>query len=142
MLALARQSRRRYLEHPWLLDALGPRSPLGPHAVSYLEHSLAALADLPVSPRTKMEAIGVLNAVVAALARTEAAQRLAGRTIPQWQQAQAEYLVQVVASGRHPHLAAALAGAAPAADDDEPTERLFDRILTGILTGLLAPDAP
>ncbi|MCX4744842.1 TetR/AcrR family transcriptional regulator [Kitasatospora sp. NBC_01287] len=152
MLALARQSRRRYLDHPWLLDALAQRALLGPHAVTYLERSLAALADLPATPRAKLEAIGVLGAVVAALARAEAAQRLAGQTVPQWQRAQAEYLAQAAGSGRHPHLAAALAGegAGAGADADhgvgegagpggEPAEQLFDRVVTRILVGLLQP---
>lgn len=136
MLVLARESRRLLLEHPWLLDALASRSPLGPHAVVYLERALAALAGLPVPPRARMEAIGVLNAVVAALVRTEITQRLAGRTTSQWQQAQTDYLARAVASGQHPHLAAALAGAAPDADP-EPAERLFDRIVSRVLTGLL-----
>ncbi|MGC4940039.1 TetR/AcrR family transcriptional regulator [Kribbella sp. DT2] len=135
MLALGHQSRLRYLEHPWLLDALASRSPLGPQAIAYLEAALAALADLPGPPRAKMEAIGVFNAVVAALARTEITQRLAGRTIPLWQQAQTEYLGQAISSGRHPHLAAALADQTPATD--QTAEDLFDRILSRILTGLL-----
>ena len=140
MLILAGGSRRLYLAHPWLLDALASRSPLGPHTVTYLEHALAALDGLPLSPRAKMEAIGVLNAVVTALARTEVTQRLAGQTMPQWQQAQTEYLVQVITSGRHPHLAAALTGAAPDAGH-EPAEQLFDRIVTRVLRGLLQLDA-
>ncbi|MFC4564037.1 TetR/AcrR family transcriptional regulator C-terminal domain-containing protein [Nocardiopsis mangrovi] len=140
MLTLARRSRRLHLAHPWLLDALASRSPLGPHTAAYLEHALAALADVPVTPRAKVEAIGVLNAVVAALVRSEIAERRAGRTVPQWQQARAEYLVHAAGSGRHPHLAAALAGAVPGSGD-EPADELFDRVVARVLTGLLRPDA-
>ncbi|MFC1419419.1 TetR/AcrR family transcriptional regulator [Streptacidiphilus cavernicola] len=140
LLELARQSRRVYLAHPWLLDLLSARTPLGPQAVRYLEHALAALSGLDgVAVRTRMEAVGMLGAVVAALARAEAAQRLTGRTLPQWQAAQAEYLGHVVATGEHPHLAAALAGAAQEGRSrgEEPPEALFDRVVTRVLTGLL-----
>ena len=139
LLTLARQSRSVYLTHPWLLDATATRTPVGPRAVTYLEHALASLADLDVSPRTKLEAIAILNAVVSTLTRAEVTQRLAGRTIPQWQQAQAEYLTQVALAGHHPHLTTALTGQLPEAED--PPESLFDRILTRTLTGLLQPDA-
>ncbi|MCZ4122804.1 TetR/AcrR family transcriptional regulator [Streptomyces sp. H39-S7] len=139
LLALARQSRSVYLAHPWLLDATATRTPVGPHAVTYLEHALAALADLDVSPRTKLEAIAILNAVVSTLTRAEVIQRLAGQTIPQWQQAQTEYLTQVAMAGHHPHLATALTGQPPEAEDSP--ESLLVRILIRVLTGLLQPDA-
>lgn len=138
LLALARQSRAIHLAHPWLLDATAARTPLGPHAVTYLEHALAALADLDVSPRTKLEAVAILSAVVSALTRAEVIQNLAGQTVPQWQLAQAEYLTQVAMAGHHPHLATALTGKSPEVEDSP--ESLFDRILTRVLTGLLQPD--
>ncbi|MFI6585225.1 TetR/AcrR family transcriptional regulator [Embleya sp. NPDC050493] len=139
LLDLARESRRVTLAHPWLLDATATRTPLGPSTIAYLECALGALSGLRVPSRTKLEAIAVLSAVVAGLARTEINQARAGRTLPQWQQAQAAYLTHIATSGRHPHLAAAFA--AQGADDDEPVEHLFDRIVTGVLTGLLRPDA-
>ncbi|MFJ9522129.1 TetR/AcrR family transcriptional regulator [Kitasatospora sp. NPDC101801] len=138
LLALARQSRSVYLAHPWLLDATAARTPVGPHAVTHLEHALAALADVDVSPRTKLEAVAILHAVVSTLTRAELVQHVAGQTVPQWQQAQAEYLTQVALTGRHPHLTAALTGQPPEAEDS--SEALFDRILTRVLTGLLQPD--
>ncbi|QMU80393.1 TetR/AcrR family transcriptional regulator [Streptacidiphilus sp. PB12-B1b] len=136
LLELARQSRRVCLAHPWLLDATASRSPLGPNAVAYLEHALAAMAGLRVSARTKLEAVGVLGAVVTALTRAELTQRLAGQSVPQWQRAQAEYLARVTDAGDHPHLAAALAPA-PRISRGESQELLFDRIITRMLTGLL-----
>lgn len=139
LLTLARQSRGVYLAHPWLLDATASRSPLGPNAVAYLEHALAALAELTASPRTKLEALGILGAVVAALTRAEVAQRRAGQSIPQWQQAQAEYLSRVATPATHPHLAAALTPS-PRDPHRESATALFDRILTRLLTGLLQPD--
>ncbi|NUU25589.1 MAG: TetR/AcrR family transcriptional regulator, partial [Streptomycetaceae bacterium] len=63
-----------------------------------------------------------------------------GQTIPQWQQAQQEYLTQVVAAGHHPHLATTLAGAAPVTAP-EPPEALFTRLTTRVLRGLLADES-
>jgi AcrR family transcriptional regulator len=140
MLTLARQSRRIYLRHPWLLDTAGSKYPMGPNAVDYLEHALGALTDLDVSPRTKLEAIGVFSGIVTLLARMEITQHLAGQTVPQWQRAQTDYLTQVVTAGHHPHLATALA-AQTSDTGQEPPGPLFDRVLTHILTGLLQPDA-
>ncbi|WP_436770849.1 TetR/AcrR family transcriptional regulator [Yinghuangia sp. YIM S09857] len=136
LLALARETRRVTLDHPWLLDATATRTPLGPSTVAYLEHALAAVAEVDVPTRDKLEAIAVLSAVVAALARTEVAQARGGRTIPEWQQAQAAYLTHVAAAGEHPYLAAAFADQSA---EPEPVEQLFTRIVTGVLTGLLRP---
>ncbi|WP_073862590.1 TetR/AcrR family transcriptional regulator [Streptomyces sp. CB01249] len=138
LLVLARQSRGVYLAHPWLLDATATRTPLGPQTVTYLERALAALAGLDAAPRTKLEAIAILNAVVSTLTRTEVNQRLAGQTIPQWQRAEAEYLTQIALAGHHPHLAAALTGQPP--EPEESPDSLLSRILTRVLTGLLQPD--
>jgi AcrR family transcriptional regulator len=139
-LALARQGRRVYLDHPWLLEATAARSPVGPNAVAYLEHALASLAGLPATPRAKLEAISIANSVIAALARAELAHTGAVQAIAQWQQGQAEYLTQVATSGHHPHLTAALT---PVADCDGPEaetpEQLFDRVLTWVLSSLLRP---
>jgi len=143
LLALARESRDTYMRHPWLVDTVGMNIPLGPHAVGYLERAVAALADLDVSARTKLEAIGVLSGLVPLLARAEITQRQAGSSLPQWQRAQAAYLGRVVADGRHPHLAAALvAGAAESGGTQVPGEAAgddgtFDRIVTRVVTGLL-----
>ncbi|MEY9964100.1 AcrR family transcriptional regulator [Streptacidiphilus sp. MAP12-16] len=141
LLALARQSRSVYLAHPWLLDATATRVPLGPKAVDYLEHALAALAELDVSPRTKLEAIGTYGAIVRSMVRMEVTQRLAGQSVPQWQQAQAEYLTRVASAGHHPHLATALATPPPGAEKQQP-EPLFDRVVTRVLTGLLQTACP
>jgi AcrR family transcriptional regulator len=140
LLAFARQNRELYLRHPWLLDATATRSPLGPHTLTRLEYALALLAEVPVGPGTKLEALAVLNAVVAALSRAELGQAQAGRTLPQWQLAQQEYLGRAVDPDRHPHLAAALigvAGGAGALTGQESAGPLFDRVVTRVLTGLL-----
>ena len=156
LLVLARESHGVYLRHPWLLEAVASHQPIGPRAVDYLERALAALAALDLDNRVKFEAIGMLGGLVQQLARMEVAQRSVGRSVPQWQQTQAEYLAQVALAGEHPHLAAAMAAQAMAqaqamtqgvattaeartaagSGSDEPQ---FDRVVRRVLVGLLQP---
>ena len=152
LLVLARESHGVYLRHPWLLEAVASHQPIGPRAVDYLERALAVLAGLDLDNRVKFEAIGVLGGLVQQLARMEVAQRSAGRSVPQWQQTQAEYLAQVALAGEHPQLAAAMAAQAQAqaqaqADaqaagtdpDAAAVEPQFDRVIRRVLVGLLQP---
>ncbi|TQM46162.1 TetR/AcrR family transcriptional regulator [Pseudonocardia cypriaca] len=129
LVALAHQLRDAYRRHPWLLDLTPGRVGIGPRAVDQLEHALAALAALDVAAGLKLEAVAMLNGIVALAVRTELA---VGGTTASWSAAQAEFLGAVVSAGGHPHLAAALADARPA-----PEDALLDRILPRMLAGLL-----
>ena len=132
LVALAHQLRGTYRRHRWLLDLVPGEVGVGPRAVDQLEYALAALAGLDVAGPVKLEAVAMLNGIVALVARTELT--VGGSTEP-WTVRQAEFLGTVAAAGRHPHLAAALAKSADAAttsDDD-----LLDRILPRMLAGLL-----
>src|SRR5918998_2926800 len=133
LVALAHQLRDAYRRHPWLLDLVPGRVGIGPRAVDQLEYALAALTDLDVAAGLKLEAVAMLNGIVALAVRTELA---VGDTTASWSAAQAEFLGAVVSAGGHPHLAAALAEAGPGTTDDD----LLDRILPRMLAGLLEPD--
>jgi AcrR family transcriptional regulator len=129
LVALAHQLRDAYRRHPWLLDLVPGRVGIGPRAVDQLEYALAALAGVDVAGPVKLEAVAMLNGIVALAVRTELA---VGDTTASWSAAQAEFLGAVVSAGGHPHLAAALADAPPA-----PEDALLDRILPRMLAGLL-----
>ena len=127
MLALARQGRTVFLRHPWLLDTAETLRPIGPSAADYLEHALVVLAEADADTRTKLEAIGVLNALVAALTRAEIASE--NRTAQD-----TSFLTRIAEEGRHPHLTDAFASmtAAP-----ETPAAVFDRVVSRVLTGLI-----
>lgn len=131
LVALAHQLRDAYRRHPWLLDLVPGRVGIGPRAVDQLEHALAALARVDVAGPVKLEAVAMLNGIVALAARTELT---VGDTTAAWSSAQAEFLGAVVAAGSHPHLAAALADA-PSAVEDDLLDRILPRMLAGLLTG-------
>jgi AcrR family transcriptional regulator len=138
LLALAHQALNIYRTHPWLLS-ISPTGGLpGPNALAYIEYALAVLAGVDLSGPVKLEVISLFSAAVRSFAQMEVDERRAGRDAAQWAGSVAAYLVQVVAAGQHPHLAAAVAGQPPAGEP-APLEPLFDRALTRILTGLLPP---
>ena len=133
LVALAHQLRGAYRRHPWLLDLVPGRVGIGPRAVDQLEYALAALAGLDATGAVKLEAVAMLNGIVALAVRTELT---SGGSAAAWSAAQAEFIGAVVSAGGHPHLAAALAEAPTATTDDA----LLDRILPRMLAGLLEDD--
>lgn len=132
LLRLAHQARAIYHRHPWLLDVPATGGLPGPNAVAFIEQALAALAGTGLTGPEKLETIGLFSGAVRLLAQTEISQQRAGQDTAQWQGSLAGYLMDIVAGGQHPQLAAALAE-----PPGEPAEPLFDRALTRILTGLL-----
>jgi AcrR family transcriptional regulator len=154
LLGLAQQARAVYHRHPWLLDVPATGDLPGPNAVAFIEQVLAVLGGTGLTGAEKLETVGLFSGVVRLLAETELAWQRAGQDAAQWQGSLASYLLQIVAAGQHPHLAAALTGepAAPAGQPaggaDQPgggaaagPEPLFSRAMTRILTGLLPPSA-
>lgn len=133
LVALGHAMRAVHRRHPWMVDVV-PERAVGPNALDVMEHALAAMAGLDAPAGTKLEAFALLVSFVTQLVRAEAA--LPGSTA-EYQRAQAEFLVSVVAAGRHPHLAAALSAPGPQPDT---TADLLDRVLPRVLTGLLDTD--
>ena len=144
LLQLARQARRIFRRHPWLIDLPSVGGLPGPNAIAFTDQVLAILDGTELTSRDRLETVGIFTGLVRLLARTEIDQRQAGQQLADWQGALAGYLVAAVSDGKHPHLGAALAGQGretgapgPAGTNDD----LFDRALTRILPGLLAPSA-
>ncbi|HSS89193.1 MAG TPA: TetR/AcrR family transcriptional regulator [Streptosporangiaceae bacterium] len=143
LLRLAHQGRGLYHRHPWLLEVPATGSLPGPNAVAFVEHALAAMTGVDLTGPAKLETIAIFSGAVRLFAQTEIDQRQTGRDPAQWQDSLAGYLQQMAVAGRHPHLAAALAG--QPGGDPAQHEPLFDRAMTRILTGLLPsvqPPAP
>ncbi|MFD0556957.1 TetR family transcriptional regulator [Stackebrandtia endophytica] len=92
------QAREIYRRHPWLPELILTRPVVGPNGAELMEHFLSVVADHPADDDTKLVALAMLNTIVAATARTEAAPADALRS--------ARYLAHVAADGRHPRLAA------------------------------------
>ncbi|MFJ5553116.1 TetR/AcrR family transcriptional regulator [Streptomyces sp. NPDC093225] len=131
LLDLARQSRALMHRHPWLPRLLSPVYGFSPHALRYLEHSLACMDGLALAAARKVELIASVNGTVTTFVASEldAAERVRGLPWTEAQEAEVRgaYLAEQMATGAYPRLAAALAeslGAPP-----EPLDAVFDRML-------------
>jgi AcrR family transcriptional regulator len=119
--------------HPWLIDALSHRQPLGPSTLAFLEYMLAVLEPTGLDAGTRLETVGLLNGLVTNLVRAELADRSAPADPAAAAAGQAR-LMELLATGRYPRFAAAAAGAAPAAMDlAENFDRLVGRVIDGLL---------
>ncbi|MFG3706409.1 TetR/AcrR family transcriptional regulator [Micromonospora sp. NPDC047670] len=142
LVAFARQTRTVMHRHPWLVPLVSGRPNLGPRSLDLVEHVLAVLAGHPAAAGAKLQAFALVNGIAALFVQAElggGGGPRDGRTLGQWQAAQAAYLRHVAAQGRHPHLARALA-ASPTEDLDP--EVSFDRTVSRTMAGVLGPAAP
>jgi AcrR family transcriptional regulator len=136
MLALGHQTLAIFRRHRWLLE-ISPASGLpGPSALSYMDHVLAILSGTDLGGPAKLELFALYNGMLRSFAQLEADQQRAGQDIAAWQAQVASYLLEVVATGQYPHLAAVMASP-PAATEALPYEPVFDRVLVRVLSGLL-----
>ena len=135
LLTLSRQARAVYRRHPWMIEAHANQPFLGPNAITYLDRALSTLADSPLLAQQKLEAIGVLAALVRMLAANEREAQRSRRSSREWQAATAAHLLTHARDGRHPELAEVLARTAV---EPAHTKDLFDRIVLRTMTGLLA----
>lgn len=117
LLAVAEQQTALHRAHPWLAGTSS--APMGPHVLDHLEWGIRVLAPLGAPARAMMEALALVNGLAALFA---AAGPSAGPAT-----------FRGLDADRHPGLAALLANAAPG----PPSDDLFRRVLTGVLTGIL-----
>lgn len=145
LVALALRTKSVHLRHPWLADVPPERLRIGPNGLDYLEYALRAMAPVALPGRAKTEAVALMSAVVTLFARNELHDR---HTSDNRRQAQAAYLLEAAARGRHPYLTAALqephgttADATSVADTQDQFAGLMRRVLHGLLTPELSPGA-
>ncbi|MFI6743059.1 TetR/AcrR family transcriptional regulator [Nonomuraea sp. NPDC050451] len=127
---LARRTRQAALRHEWFADLLGGRPNLGPNALAYLETSLTALKDVPVT--TMLQVATTVNAYVMGAVRREITElrteRASGLDEQEWRSTVGPYLTRMLATGRYPAVARFVAS-----DDVQPD---FDEGLDWVLDGV------
>jgi AcrR family transcriptional regulator len=122
--------------HQWLAGAVSHLQPIGPATLALLEFALGALEPTGLSVRDRLEAIAAINGSVLNFVRAEFAARAAAAD-PERQAAQFAMLPELLATGRYPRFAAAIAqGGQPETFD--PAAH-FDRLLDKLLDGLVRP---
>jgi len=119
--------------HPWLIKAVSHLQPLGPGTLALLEFALGALEPAGLSARDRLETIAMINGFVLFSVGAE----LAGAPDPEQQARQFAMVPELLATGRYPRFAAAMAqGGEPETFD--PAAQ-FDRLIDKILDGLVRP---
>jgi AcrR family transcriptional regulator len=132
---LAREQRALLHRHPWVIDALTHRQPLGPNALAALEFAAAALAPTGQPPATRLETFALLTGFVVNVVRSELADSAAPSATPDEAARQRAELLDLLATGRYPNVATALAQAGGGTGGDDLGER-FERLLARMLDGL------
>jgi AcrR family transcriptional regulator len=133
---LAGRQRALLHRHPWLITAMSHRQPLGPATLAYLEFTLGALEPAGLDAGSRLEAVGLLNGLVISLVRAELADQDAPPS-PEAVAAGQARLGQLLATGRYPRFAAAVAAGGPPAPMDLSAN--FDRLVDRVLDGLIGP---
>jgi AcrR family transcriptional regulator len=131
---MARQQRAVLIRHPWLINALSHRQPLGPATLGYLEFALGALEPTGLDAGSRLETIALVNGFVTNLVRAEIADSELSSPDPAEAALRGAQVQELLATGRYPRFAAAIqhADASPV-DLAAQFERLLDRLLDGLI---------
>jgi AcrR family transcriptional regulator len=119
--------------HPWLITAVSHLQPLGPATLALLEFALGAFEPTGLSVRDRLETIAMINGFVLYSVGAE----LAGSPDPEQQARQFAMLPELLATGRYPRFAAAIASGGEPETFDPAAQ--FDRLIDKILDGLVRP---
>ena len=134
MHVVAGRQRDLALRHPWMIEAVCHLQPLGAATLGFLEFALGALEPTGLPARDRLETIALINGFVLNIVRAELESRAAAED-SQHQAAQYATLPGLLATGRYPRFAAAMAeGGQPETwDPAVHFDRLLDRILDGLV---------
>jgi AcrR family transcriptional regulator len=147
--AQARSQRATLLRHPWVMDFVGGRPPLGPNTLLHLDRSLAVLDGLGLDVRAAVNILGTVQAyVMGSVLRELQAARLqrdgnrADITAEEWELVRSTWRNRLHADGRFTRVVRFLdAGFDPDAEEtrDERFESGLDCIIDGIAAKIALP---
>ncbi|MDJ0396698.1 TetR/AcrR family transcriptional regulator C-terminal domain-containing protein [Rhodococcus sp. G-MC3] len=138
LLGLALQGRTIMHRHRWLAPLLLTRPSMGPSALRYLEHALAALESAQMSGPSKLRTVAMMTAITSAFVQNELASETSSGDTARDPNGSTRYLAEAVQSGRYPLLAAALTGQH---EPDGPDD-VFTTIIATYLEGAGLPGPP
>jgi AcrR family transcriptional regulator len=139
---LAGEQRALLHRHPWLITESSHLQPLGPTVLAQLEWALGALEPTGLSAGERLEMFAMLNWFIGGVVRGELATRQAPPPESEQATERAKQLAELLATGRYPRFAAAIAQSGPPDPDVRPHfDRLLDRILDGLIGIRTAEDA-
>jgi AcrR family transcriptional regulator len=129
---LARQAREIARRHPWVAGLTRHPSPPGPNGLRYLDYFLGLLAGSRLDTGAKLEVIAMISGFATMYGAMQAALPAEGTgtaSTVQQNAAQIQAFVRAAASGRYPHLAAALAAGGPPRSQDDIFGSCIERLI-------------
>jgi AcrR family transcriptional regulator len=131
---LAHEQRDLLHRHPWLVTESSHLQPLGPAILAQIEWMLGVLEPIGLPPRERLETIAMINWFIGNIVRGELAARAAPPPDSEQAATQARQLTELLTTGRYPQFAAAVTQSSAEEPDTRPHfDRLFDRVLDGLL---------
>ena len=149
--ALTRGARAALHSHPWMVDFIGGRPPVGPKALQSIERALASLDGLGLDKASVFTIVQTVSTYALGTVLREAQevngeryleQQFEGLTDEERDAMLSDFIDRIRASGRYPHMAAVIeAGIDPDAPEtrDERFEFGLDCLLDGIEARLPRP---
>lgn len=131
---VAREQRALLHRHPWLVTESSHLQPLSATVLAHLEWMLEALEPTGLPARERLETIAMLNWFIAGIVRGELAASAAPPPGSEHAATQTRQLTDLLATGRYPRFASAVAQSGP---PDHDVGAHFDRLLDRILDGLV-----
>ncbi len=139
---LAGQARDIARRHPWLAGLMQRPMPPGPNGLRYLDYFLGLLAGSALDTGAKMEVIALISGFATMYGAMQAAlpaEQAGPAGTVQQNAAQVQAFAQAAASGRYPHLAAALAAGGPPRSQDDIFGSCLERLIDLAEPGLQQP---
>jgi len=144
--ALTRGARAVLHRHPWMVDFIGGRPPVGPKSLQNIERALSSLDGLGLDKATVFTIVQTVSTFALGTVLREAQevtgeryleQQFEGLTAAERDAMLGEFISRIRASGRYPHMAAVIeAGIDP--DAPETREQRFEFGLDCLLDGIEA----
>jgi AcrR family transcriptional regulator len=144
---VARATRRAFKRHPWIFEAMGQPVGSGPNGLRHFEQSMAAVRELRVSPRERLELIGLVDDYVFGFTLREALQEMyEAEGDPDMTESGLAFFEAELESGDYPNVSRMFRGDVRAGVErlmeafsgERSNNRRFERGLTALLDGFEA----
>jgi AcrR family transcriptional regulator len=144
---LARATRTAFKNHPWIFEAMGEPAQSGPSGLKHFEQSLAAVSELRVPPRERLELVALMDDYVFGFALREILQEIYdAQGDPNMAESGMAFFESQLATGEYPNVSRLLRGDLREAMErlmetfsgDRANDRRFERGLKILLDGFEA----
>jgi AcrR family transcriptional regulator len=144
---VARATRQAFKRHPWIFEAMGQPVGSGPNGLRHFEQSMAAVRELRVPPRDRLELIGLVDDYVFGFTLREVLQEMyEAEGDPDMTESGLAFFESEIASGEYPHVSKMFRGDIRAGIErlmqsfsgERAQNRRFERGLKAMLDGFEA----